>query len=265
MSRPTQPPRQASGTRPRGLVRTLTAVNVLVGLGVLAAGAFAPWPWQARVCVAIVGVGLLGNALLAAREWSCSVRWGDRVSTRGGATVVAYDRVPAYAAAWGAGWTSLVASLGTALGVAAGSVGPALVLGLPFVVLFGLVLVDSVLALSRGAEVVADRERLTVRSWSTETSLAWDDVERVGPDVAGGRAVLAVTGYTAATSWTGRRLPHVWPRGARLVPGRVEVDSRAVEPHSPWLLSVLQDWAGDPARRSEIGTADAERRLRQSA
>ena len=103
MSRPTQPPRQASGTRPRGLVRTLTAVNVLVGLGVLAAGASAPWPWQARVCVAIVGVGLLGNALLAAREWSCSVRWGDRVSTRGGATVVAYDRVPAYAAAWGAG------------------------------------------------------------------------------------------------------------------------------------------------------------------
>jgi hypothetical protein len=27
---------------------------------------------------------------------------------------------------------------------------------------------------------------------------------------------------------------------------------------------VLQDWAADPARRSEIGTADAERRLRQS-
>ena len=172
--------------------------------------------------------------------------------------------VPAYAAAWGAGWTTLVAALGTVLGVAAGSVGLALVLGLPFVVLFGLVLIDSVLALSRGAEVVADRERLTVRSWNTETSLAWDDVERVGPDVTGGRAVLAVTGYTATTSWTGRRLPHAWPRGARLVPGRLEVDSRAVEPHSPWLLSVLRDWAADPARRSEIGTADAERRLRQS-
>lgn len=244
---------------------TLTAVNVLVGLGVLAAGLLAPWPWQARVCVGIAGIGLLGNAVLAARAWSGSVRWGDRVSTRGGATVIAYDRAPAYAAAWGAGWTTLVAALGTVLGVAAGSVAPAMALGLPFVVLFGLVLVDSVLALARGAEVIADRERLTVRSWNTETSLAWDDVERVAPDVAGGRAVLAVTGYTAATSWTGRRLPHVWPRGARLVPGRVEVDSRAVEPHSPWLLSVLQDWAADPARRPEIGTPDAERRLRQSA
>ena len=114
MSRATQPPRQASGTRRRGLVRTLTAVNLLVGLGVLAAGVLAPWPWQARVCVAIVGVGLLGNALLAAREWSGSPRRGDRVSTRGDATVVGYDRVPAYAAALGTGWLTLVAVLGTA-------------------------------------------------------------------------------------------------------------------------------------------------------
>ncbi len=97
---PTRPPRRATGARRRGLVRTLTAVNVLVGLGVLAAGVLAPWPWQARVCVAIVGVGLLGNALLAAREWSGSARWGDRVTTRGSTTVIAYDRVPAYAAAW---------------------------------------------------------------------------------------------------------------------------------------------------------------------
>ena len=243
----------------------VTAINVLVGLFVLATGVLTAWPWQARVCVAIVGVGLLGNALLAAREWTGSVRWGDRVSTRGGATVIAYDRVPAYAAAWGTGWLTLVAVLGAAFGVAAGSVGAALVLGVPFVLLFDLVLVDSLLALARGAEVVADRERLTVRSWATETGIAWDDVERVGLDLRHGRAVLTVSGYSAATSWTGRRLPHVWPRRPRPVPGRVEVDSRAVEPHSPWLLGVLQDWAADPARRSEIGTSQAERRLRQQA
>jgi len=243
----------------------VTAINVLVGLIVLATGVLTAWPWQARVCVAIVGVGLLGNALLAAREWSGSPRRGDRVSTRGDATVVGYDRVPAYAAALGTGWLTLVAVLGTAFGVAAGSVGAALVLGVPFVLLLGLVLVDSLLALARGAEVVADRERLTVRSWATETGIAWDDVERVGLDLRHGRAVLAVTGYSGATSWTGRRLPHVWPRRPRPVPGRVEVDSRAVEPHAPWLLGVLQDWAADPARRSEIGTSQAERRLRQQA
>ena len=45
----------------------VTAINVLVGLIVLATGVLTAWPWQARVCVAIVGVGLLGNALLAAR------------------------------------------------------------------------------------------------------------------------------------------------------------------------------------------------------
>ena len=104
-----------------------------------------------------------------------------------------------------------------------------------------------------------------MRSWSSETSIAWADVEHVGLDVRYGRVVLAVTGNAASTSWTGRPLPHLWPRRARLVPGRVEVDARAVEPHSPWLLSVLQDWAADPARRAQIGTPDAERRLRQSA
>ncbi len=252
--------------RPLGTpTAALVAGNVLVGLFVLATGLLAQWPWQARVCVTIAGVGLLGNAFLAAREWSGAVRRGDRVGTRGDATVIVYDRVPAYAAVWSAGWTTLVAALGTTLGVATGSAGVALVLGLPFVVLFGVVLADCVLALRRGAEVVAGPERLTVRSWSSETSIAWADVEHVGLDVRYGRVVLAVTGNAASTSWTGRPLPHLWPRRARLVPGRVEVDARAVEPHSPWLLSVLQDWAADPARRAQIGTPDAERRLRQSA
>lgn len=241
----------------------LLTLSALTGLGVLATGVLAPWSWQARLCVAIAGIGLLGNVPFVGRHWSSSARWADRVRTRDGATVIAYDRVPAYAAAWALGWTTLVAVLGTSFGVAGGHTGVSLLLGLPFVLLFGLPLVDTLLALLRGAEVVADRERLTVRSWHTETSIAWDDVERVTLDLGPRGMVIAVAGYTAGTTWRGRRLPHVLPGRVPMAPGRVDVDSRAVEPHSPWLLVVLQDWAADAGARGQIGTPEAERRLRQ--
>ncbi|GAB2631988.1 hypothetical protein GCM10027270_20250 [Nocardioides ginkgobilobae] len=241
----------------------LLTLSVLLGIGVLATGLLGPWGPRAGLCIAIVGIGLLGNVPFLARQGSGSVRWADRVSTRDSATVIAYDRVPAYAAAWALGWTTLVAVLGTSFGVAGGHTGVSLLLGLPFVLLFGLPLVDTLLALLRGAEVVADRERLTVRSWHTESSIAWDDVERVTLDLGPRGMVIAAAGYTAGTSWRGRRLPHVLPGRVPIAPGRVDIDSRAVEPHSPWLLLVLQDWAADPSTRAQIGTAEAERRLRQ--
>lgn len=241
----------------------LLTLSVLLGIGVLATGLLGPWGPRAGLCIAIVGIGLLGNVPFLARQGSGSVRWADRVSTRDGATVVAYDRVPAYAAAWALGWTTLVAVLGTSFGVAAERVGVSLLLGLPCVLLFGLALVDTLLALATGAEVVADRERLTVRSWHTETSIAWEDVERVTLELGPRGMVIAVAGYGAATSWTGRRLTHLLPGRVPIPPRRVDIDARAVEPHSPWLLVVLQDWAADPARRAQIGSREAERRLRQ--
>lgn len=253
---------QPRSRRPLALVALLT-LSALTGLGVLATGVLAPWSWQARLCVAIAGIGLLGNVPFVGRHWSSSARWADRVRTRDGATVIAYDRVPAYAAAWAFGWTTLVAVLGTSFGVAGGHTGVSLLLGLPFVLLFGLPLVDTLLALLRGAEVVADGERLTVRSWHTETSIAWDDVERVTLDLGPRGMLIAVAGYTAGTTWRGRRLQHVLPGRVPMAPGRVDVDSRAVEPHSPWLLVVLQDWAAHAGARGQIGTPEAERRLRQ--
>ena len=61
-------------------------------------------------------------------------------------------------------------------------------------VLVGLPFLDALLALARGTEVVADPDRLTVRSWRTETSIAWDDVEQV--DLA--RGARASTSSCAA-------------------------------------------------------------------
>lgn len=247
--------------RRRLVVATLVVVNVLVGLSVLAAGLFAPWGWQGRLCVALVGVGLLGNVPFGVREWSSAVRRGDRVSTREDTTVIAYDRVPAYAAAWSTGWLTVVTVLATVLGLAAGNP-DGLVLGVPLGLLFGLPFLDALLALARGAEVVADPDRLTVRSWRTESSIAWDDVEQV--DLArGARGIdVVVRGYGAATSWQGRRLPHAWPQRAPLTPGEVRIDARAVEPHTPWVYSVFSDWAADAASRMQVGTPAAERRLR---
>lgn len=252
-------------------VRQMLVLLVLAPLLILvtSVGLFVLWLEGAGLgrVASVLGLIALVAALgyLLAFAFLPGRRYAD-VRTRGGATAVP-ESLPAMVCAWGAIACSALFILAViALGLSgerAGAVGP-LVLGAGVLVLAVPTVVGVMNGRVRRGGVVLDPERVSIASWNTTRSIAWDDVVGVRL-VAEPRRSLVLTARDDASIVSSRGAvgPGEQPTGA--VPLGTHETSLSLAhagADGALLAGAVELYRTRPELRAELGTPTAADRLK---